>query len=88
VAALAIGSLLLTEALLTDYSLGPKKVIPFAIHGRFDAVFAAASLAIPRAMGFEGNAAAVVFKVNSAVEGTGVGMTDYDSDRARRELAA
>lgn len=84
VAALATGGLLLTEALLTDYPLGAKKMIPFAVHGRFDAAIVAASLAIPKVMGFEGTAAALVFKANSAVEGTVVIVRAEDWQHKRQ----
>jgi hypothetical protein len=84
-AALGTGALLLAQALLTDYPLGAKPVIPFALHGKMDAAFASASWAIPKVFGFSGTAAAKVFEMNSGLEGTIAGMTDYSSERARVE---
>jgi hypothetical protein len=84
-AALITGSFVLVESMLTDYPLGVKKVIPFATHGRMDAGFAAASLMMPKMFGFEETAAAKVFHGNGYLEGTVVGMTDWDSEKAREE---
>ena len=85
IAALATGTFILTESLLTDYPLGAKKLIPFETHGRVDTGFAASSFGVPRLFGFSGTAAAQVFNINGFIEGAVVGMTDWDSDRARRE---
>ena len=85
IAALTTGAFILTEALLTDYPLGAKKAIPFETHGRMDAGFAASSFGVPNLLGFSGTAAAHVFTINGFVEGAVVGMTDWDSDRARRQ---
>lgn len=85
VAALVTGSFVLVESMLTDYPMGLKKVIPFSLHGRMDAGFAAASMVVPRFFGFEGTGAATVFHVNGYMEGTVVGMTDWNSEHARME---
>lgn len=85
IAATVTGSYILGGALLTDYPLGAAKVIPFEMHGKMDSAFAAASLFVPRALGFEGTAASKIFKTNGFVEGAVVGMTDWDSERAREE---
>ncbi len=84
-AALATGAFILAESLLTDYPFGAKKVIPFETHGRMDSGFAASSFGMPKLFGFSGTAAAQVFTINGFVEGAVVGMTDWDSERARRE---
>jgi hypothetical protein len=84
-AALAAGTFILAESLLTDYPLGAKKVIPFETHGQMDSGFAAASFAMPRLFGFAGTAEAEVFKINGFVEGMVAGMTDWDSGRARKQ---
>ena len=84
-AALGTGTFVLVQSLLTDYPLGLKPVIPFAMHGKMDAGFASASWVIPKVFGFSGTAAAKVFEMNSAVEGTVVGMTDFSTERARME---
>lgn len=84
-AALATGAFILTEALLTDYPLGVAKVLPFEVHGRMDAGFAASSLVVPGWFRFSGSAAAQVFRINGFVEGAVVGMTDWDSERARQQ---
>lgn len=84
-AALITGSFVLVESMLTDYPLGVKKVIPFETHGRMDAGFAAASMMMPKVFRFEGTGAAKIFQGNSYVEGAVVGMTDWNSERAREE---
>ena len=84
-AALGTGAFILGGALLTDYPLGVRRVIPFATHGRLDTGFASASWAVPRVFGFADTAAARVFQLNSIAEALAVGMTDFDSGRARAE---
>ena len=78
------GAFVLVESLLTDYPLGAFRVIPFEAHGRMDGAFAASSYMIPRIMGFDG-AASAIFKANSFVEATVVGLTDFNNQRAREE---
>lgn len=85
VAAAVTGSFLLAEALLTDYPLGVKKVIPFTAHGRLDATFAATSFMVPRIFGFSGTPAATVFQANGFAEGAVVGMTDFNRGSAEAE---
>ena len=87
-AALCTGSFVLVQSLLTDYPLGVKPVIPFETHGKMDVGFASASWMIPKIFGFSGTKAAKIFETNSAVEGTVVGMTDFNSERAREERLA
>lgn len=82
-AALITGSFVLAESLLTDYPMGAMRVLPFETHGRLDAGFAAASLLIPTIFQFETAAATKIFKANAFVEATVVGLTDFDSERAR-----
>ena len=82
-----------TESVLTDYPFGAKKVIPFETHGRMDASFAASSFWTPKLFGFSDSAEAQIFKMNGFLEGMVVGMTDWNSERARgeslsREVAA
>ncbi len=84
-AALATGAFILAESLLTDYPLGARKVLPFAMHGRMDASLAASSFMMPAWFGFSGTAEAQVYKINGFVEGMVVGMTDWDSGRARTQ---
>jgi hypothetical protein len=85
IAAAATGGFVLVESLLTDYPLGWKKVIPFSVHGQMDAAFAASSFAMPKLFGFSDSGAATVFTTNGFVEGSVVGMTNWDSDAARAE---
>jgi hypothetical protein len=87
-AALITGAFVLVESLLTDYPLGAEPVIPFQTHGRMDAGFAASSLMVPRIFGFEGTHAATVFKTNAFVESAVVGLTDFNTERAREEKRA
>jgi hypothetical protein len=84
-AALATGALILTESLLTDYPMGAKKVISFETHGQMDSAFTASSFMMPKLFGFSGTPAAEIFKINGFVEGAVVGMTDWDSERARSQ---
>lgn len=84
-AALGTGAFILGGALLTDYPLGVRKIIPFETHGRLDSGFASASWAVPRVFGFVGTKAARVFQLNSVFEAFAVGMTDFNSERARAE---
>ncbi len=84
-AALATGAFILTESLLTDYPTGAKKAIPFETHGRLDTGLTASSFMIPQVFGFEGTAAAQVFKINGFVQGAVVGLIDWDSERARSQ---
>ena len=86
-AALGTGTFILVQSLLTDYPLGVKPVISFETHGKMDAAFASSSWMIPKVLGFSNTGAAKIFEINSAVEGTVVGMTDFNSDRARLERA-
>jgi hypothetical protein len=85
VAAASTSGLVLVQSLFTDYRYGVERVIPFSVHGQIDGGFAAASLAIPRIFGFSDTAAAKVFQVNAFVEGTIVGLTDWNDERARAE---
>ena len=87
-AALTTGLFVLGESLLTRYPLGAKPVIPFELHGRMDAGFAATSLAVPRLFGFEGTKAATVFHANAFVEAAVVGLTDFNTERAELERIA
>lgn len=87
-AALASGAFILAESVLTDYPFGAKKVIPFETRGRIDAGFAASSFGMANLFGFTGTAAAQVFAINGFVEGAVVGMTDWNSERARGESSS
>lgn len=82
-AAAGTSAFVLTEALLTDYKYGVSDVIPFEVHGQMDGGFAAASLGIPKTFGFDDTSAAMLFKVNAIVEAVVVGLTDWNSERAR-----
>jgi hypothetical protein len=85
VAALATGTFVLVQSLLTDYPLGAQPVISFNLHGKMDAGFAASSFLMPEIFGFAGTPAATVFRLNSLVESTVVALTDWDSNKARLE---
>ncbi len=82
-AAASTSALVIVEGLLTDYKWGVKKVIPFEVHGQIDGGFAALSLGIPKAFGFEGTVPATIFQVNAFVESTVVGLTDWNNERAQ-----
>jgi hypothetical protein len=83
-AAAVTGAFMLTEALLTDYPLGVKKVISFEAHGKIDAAIAGSSFLVPRIFGFSGTPAAKVFQANGFAEGVMVGMTDFDGAGAEK----
>lgn len=82
-AAALTGSFVLVQSLLTDYPLGAAPIIPFETHGKMDAAFASASWMVPKVFGFSDTPAAAIFKGNTFVEGTVVGLTDWNSQRAR-----
>src|SRR5205814_4763236 len=84
-AALATGAFILAETLVTDYPAGAAKAISFETHGRLDSALTGSSFMMPMWFGFSGTAAAEVFKINGFIEGAVVGMTDWNSDRARGE---
>ena len=84
----ATSAFVLVQSLLTDYALGIAPTISFEAHGKMDASFASASWAIPRLFGFVDTPAAKIFQINSVVEATVVGLTDFNSERARAEEAA
>ena len=83
IASAGTGAFILVESLLTDYPLGKKQVIPFAVHGAMDAAFAASSFMLPSVCGFSETKAAKLFALNGVVESTVVAMTDWDSQHAR-----
>lgn len=82
-AAATTSAFVLTESLLTDYKWGVADVIPFSVHGQIDGAFSAASLGVPKTFGFEGTGAASIFQANAFVEAVVVGLTDWNSERAR-----
>ena len=84
-AAAGTSAMLLAEALLTDYKLGVKRVLPFSKHGQIDGGFAALSFAIPKSFGFAGTGAARVYQANGFVAAAVVGLTDWSNERARAE---
>lgn len=84
-AALGTGAFILVQSMLTDYPLGVKRIIPFAVHGTMDRGFASASWIVPALFGFKGTVAAKIFESNSAIEAAVVSLTDWDSERAREE---
>lgn len=87
-ASFATGGFVLVQSLLTDYRYGAKPVIPFRVHGKMDAVFAASSWLVPLLFGFRGTAPAKVFEANSLAESGVVTMTDWSSERAHEERLA
>jgi hypothetical protein len=87
VAAVATGSFILVQSMLTDYRFGIKPVIPFSTHGKMDRVFAASSWMIPMVFGFRGTKAARIFESNSFAESTVVAATDWSSDREQARAA-
>ena len=84
-AALGTGAFVLVQSLLTDYPLGVRPVFSFETHGKIDAAFASASWAIPQVFGFSDTVPARIFEGNTLVEATAVGLTDFNSERARAE---
>lgn len=87
-AAFATGGFILVQSLLTDYRYGAKPIIPFRVHGKMDAVFAASSWMMPLLFGFRGTAPAKIFEANSLAESGVVAMTDWSSGRAHEERLA
>jgi len=87
-AAFTTSGFILAQSLLTDYRFGAKPVFSFETHGKMDSAFAASSWLIPRIFGFKETAAAKIFEGNSLAEASVVGMTDWNSERAREERTA
>ena len=87
-AAFTTSGFILAQSLLTDYRFGAKPVLSFETHGKMDSAFAASSWLIPRIFGFKETAAAKIFEGNSIAEASVVGMTDWNSERAREERTA
>jgi hypothetical protein len=87
-AAFATSGFILAQSMLTDYRFGVKPVFSFETHGKMDSVFAASSWLIPQIFGFKETAAARIFESNSLAEASVVGITDWDSERAREERKA
>jgi hypothetical protein len=87
-AAFVTSGFILTQSLLTDYRFGVKPVLSFETHGKIDSVFASSSWLIPRIFGFQKTDAAKIFEMNSLAEASVVGMTDWNSERAREERTA
>ncbi len=83
--ALVTGAFILAESLVTDYPAGAAKAISFETHGRLDSALTASSFMMPKWFGFSGTAAGEVFKINGFITGAVVGMTDWNSERARGE---
>lgn len=87
-AAFTVGSFVLMQSLLTDYRFGWKPLFSFETHGKMDTVMASSSWMVPLLFGFRGTGAAKVFEVNSLVESSIVGMTQWDSELAHEEREA
>jgi hypothetical protein len=87
-AAFATSGFILAQSMLTDYRFGVKPVFSFETHGKMDSVFAASSWLIPQIFGFRETLAAKIFESNSLAEASVVGITDWDSERAREERKA
>jgi hypothetical protein len=83
VAALATGSFILIQSLLTEYPLGAEPLIEFNLHGKMDAGMAATSFIMPELCGFSGTGAATVFRANSVVESTVLALTNWSTEKAQ-----
>lgn len=82
VACASTSALVLGGALLTDYKYGVEPLIPFEVHGQLDSGSVAASLALPRILGFEKDRSARIFTINAIVVAAVVGLTDWNIDPA------
>ena len=84
-AAYALGAGILVNALMTDYPLGIFRRYSFRVHGALDYGVAAASAAMPRLLGIEGEPEERFFSWQGTSEGVIAAMTDYaDETGARR----
>src|SRR5579864_4600699 len=84
-AAFALGASILANALMTDYPLGVFRRYSFRVHGALDYGVAAASAAMPRLLGIEGEPEERFFNWQGTGEGVIAAMTDYsDESGARR----
>ena len=73
-----------SSAMLTDYPLGVKRVIPFKAHGAMDAFMGAVLPTLPMALGFWNNRPARNFFLGvTALMAASAVLTDWNKDSQR-----
>ncbi len=82
------GGAVLVNSLLTDYPGGVTDVISFETHGKIDVGLAAATLSMPRLLGFSGDSAAWFYRLQAGAETAVVGMTNFNEGHAEEKLNA
>lgn len=79
IAATMCGAATLTNAMLTDYPGGVKKVLSFETHGRIDAGLAGLTATMPSFFAFRGEDEARYFMGLALAETVVTGLTDFES---------
>ncbi len=82
--ALINGGMVLGLSMLTDYPGGLKK-ISFRDHGKGDILQALTAAGLPSLLGFGNEAAALPFRLQALNEAMVIGITDFNSERARAQ---
>jgi hypothetical protein len=79
VAAAMCGAATLTNAILTDYPGGVKRVLSYQTHGRVDAGLAGLTATMPTFFAFRGEDEAKYFTGLALAETVVTGLTDFDT---------
>ncbi|HUS19414.1 MAG TPA: hypothetical protein VMZ25_07170 [Terriglobales bacterium] len=79
IAATMCGAATLTNAMLTDYPGGVKKIFSFETHGRIDAGLAGLTATMPTFFAFRGEEEAKYFTGLALAETVVTGLTDFES---------
>lgn len=79
IAATMCGAATLTNAMLTDYPGGVKKVLSYQTHGRIDAGLAGLTATMPTFFAFRGEDEARYFTGLALAETVMTGLTDFDA---------
>jgi len=82
--ALVNGGMVLGLSMLTDYPGGLKK-ISFRDHGKGDILQMLTAAGLPSLLGFGDKAAALPFRMQALNEAMVIGITDFDSEKARAQ---
>lgn len=77
--ALINGIAVLGTSLFTNYPGALKRIIPFETHGKVDVLQALTAAGLPILLGFDGDIAAVPFRLQSLNEFAVVSTTDWQS---------
>lgn len=79
------GLMVMGLIVLTDYPGGGVKKISFRGHGKGDILQALAAAGLPSLLGFGNESAALPFRIQAMNEAMVIGITDFDSEKARAQ---